>query len=73
MTDTQEKERTYLYLAGMLIVIPTGFGVWTIWGMLPAISAMLVAGGVLVFFRTILIIRFAELELHLKPVFEGNE
>lgn len=71
--QSQEREQMYLYLSSMLIVIPTGFGVWTLFGMLPAISAMFVAGGFIVYLRTIMTIKLTELEIHLKPVFEGNE
>ncbi len=74
MTDSKERERLYLYLSAMLIVLPTGYGTWLFTNSeLISISAMFVIGGFLVFLRTILIIRFAELELHLKPVIEGYE
>jgi hypothetical protein len=71
--NTQDREMMYLYLSSMLIIIPTGFGIWTLFGMLPAISAMFVVGGFLIYLRTIMTIKFAELEIHLKPVLEGME
>lgn len=71
--NSQEREQMYLYLSSMLIVIPTGFGIWTLFGLLPAISSMFVVGGFLIYLRTIMTIKLTELEIHLKPVFEGNE
>ena len=71
--NVEEREKMYLYLSAMCIIIPTGYGIWWLFGDIPAVSAMFVVGGFLVFLRTILIIRLAELELHLRPVLEGNE
>lgn len=72
-TTIEDRERMYLYLSAMFIILPTGYGINILFGMLPAISAMFVVGGFLVFLRTIMTIKFAELEIHLRPVLEGNE
>jgi hypothetical protein len=72
-TNVEEREKIYLYLAAMFIILPTGYGINLLFGMLVAISAMFVTGGFLVFLRTIMTIKFAELEIHLRPVLEGNE
>lgn len=68
MTDTAT-EHKYLYLSSMLIVFASGFGAFAIFNNeLVGISAMFVAGGFLIYLRTIMTIKIAELEIRLTPV-----
>lgn len=71
--EPEDRERMYLYLSAMFIILPSGYGTWLLFGMLPAISMMFVTGGFLLFLRTIMTIKISELEIHLKPVMEGEE
>lgn len=74
MTDIdKERELRNLYLSSMLIVFPAGFGTYVLTNnMLAAISAVFVSGAFLVFLKTILTIKVAELEVRLVQVKEGE-
>jgi len=68
MADT-DNEHKYLYISSMMIVFCSGFGAYSLFNNeLVAVSVMFVLGGFLVFLRTIMTIKVAELELKLTPV-----